>query len=276
MASSDLIHPTALISPLADIAPGVEIGAFAIVEDGVRMGEGCRIAAHAHILRGVKMGPANTVDRGAVIGGDPQSIGFDRTTSSGVQIGTGNIFREHVTIHRSTLHGGTTVIGNNNFLMAGAHLGHDSVLGDHNVLANNAMVAGHVMIGHRCFLGGGAGVHQFIRIGDFAMIQGNSAISQDIPPYCTASDINVVDGINVTGLRRAGFDSATRLDIKRAWNTAYKSPAGPVKGAAQALGSGRTWTEAAEKLLEFMAAGGKKGIACPRRRRSDSRQDSDS
>jgi UDP-N-acetylglucosamine acyltransferase len=274
MASSDLIHSAALISPLAEIAAGVEIGPFAIVDEGVRIGPGCRIGAHAHVLRGVDMGPDNTVDRGAVIGGDPQSLGFDRATLSGVRIGEGNFFREHVTVHRSTLSGGLTIVGNHNFLMAGAHLGHDSVIGDHNVLANNVLVAGHVTIGSRCFLGGGAGVHQFIRIGDFAMIQGNGSISQDIPPYCTASGLNVVDGINVVGLRRAGFDSAARLEIKRAWNTAYKSPAGPVKGAALALESG-AWSEAARALLSFMAAGGKKGIACPRRRRGETRQESD-
>lgn len=268
MASSDFIHPTALVSPLAAVAAGVEIGPFAIVEEDVSIGPGCRIAAHAHILRGVAMGPDNFVDRGAVIGGDPQSLGFDRSTPSGVRIGASNVFREHVTIHRSAQNGGTTVIGDHNFLMAGVHLGHDSVLGDYNVLANNVLVAGHVTVGSRCFLGGGAGVHQFIRIGDFAMIQGNSAISQDIPPYCTASDINVVDGINVVGLRRAGFDSAARLEIKRAWNTAYKSHSGPVRGAAQALEGGE-WSEAAQALLRFMAAGGKKGIACPRRRRTD-------
>jgi UDP-N-acetylglucosamine acyltransferase len=266
MAAFDSIHPAALVSPLSEIAAGVEIGPFAIIEDGVRISSGCHIAAHAHILRGVEMGPDNAVDRGAVIGGDPQSLGFDRAIRSRVIIGAGNVFREHVTIHRSTREGGATLIGSHNFLMAGAHLGHDSVLGDHNVLANNVLVAGHVTIGHRCFLGGGAGVHQFIRIGDYAMIQGNSAISQDIPPYCMASEINVVDGLNIIGLRRAGFDSAARLEIKRAWTAAYKSAAGPVKGAAGALESGG-WSPAAQALLQFMADGGRKGVACPRRRR---------
>jgi UDP-N-acetylglucosamine acyltransferase len=269
MAFSEPIHPTALVSPGAAIAAGVEIGPFAIVEDGVRIGHGCRIAAHAQILRGVDMGPDNTVDRGAVIGGEPQSLGFDRTLASGVRIGEGNVFREFVTVHRSTLTNGTTLIGNRNFVMAGAHLGHDSVLGDDNVLANSVLVGGHVTVGSRCFLGGGAGLHQFVRIGDFAMIQGNSAVSQDIPPYCMASGINVVDGINIVGLRRAGFDSSARLEIKRAWTAAYKSSAGPVKGAAHALESG-DWSEAAKALLQFMAAGGKKGIACPGRRRRDS------
>ena len=264
MASSDLIHPTALVSPAATIAAGVEIGAYAIIEDGVTIGAGCRIAPHAHVLRGVEMGTANTVERGAVIGGDPQSLGFDRSIRSGVRIGEGNVFREHVTVHRSTAPGGMTVIGNHNFLMAGAHIGHDSVVQDHSVLANNVLIAGHVSIGSRCFIGGGVAVHQFIRIGDYAMLQGNSAFSQDVPPYCTGADVNVVGGLNVIGLRRAGFDSATRLEIKRAWNSAYKSQLGPVKGAAAAL-AGASWTPAARTLLEFMAAGGKKGLAGPRR-----------
>ena len=264
MASSDLIHPTALVSPDARLAGDVEVGAFAIIEGGVSIGAGCRIAPHAHVLCGVEMGAGNTVERGAVIGGDPQSLGFDRTIRSGVRIGQGNVFREHVTIHRSTSAGGMTVIGNHNFLMAGAHIGHDSVVQDHSVMANNVLIAGHVSIGSRCFIGGGVAVHQFIRIGDYAMLQGNSAFSQDVPPYCTGAEVNVIGGLNVIGLRRAGFDSATRLDIKRAWSTAYKSQLGPVKGAAAALAEGG-WTGAARVLLEFMAAGGKKGLASPHR-----------
>lgn len=263
-----MIHPSALVSPSARLTDDVEVGPFAIIEDDVEIGAGSRVAAHAQVLRGVRMGAGNTVDCGAVVGGDPQSLGFDRTIASGVSIGDGNTFREHVTIHRSTQPGGSTVIGHHNFLMAGAHVGHDSILGDHNVCANLVLIAGHVTIGSRCFLGGGAGFHQFIRIGDSAMIQGNSAISQDVPPYCLASGRNSLDGLNVIGLRRAGFDNETRLEIKHAWNAAFKSSAGPVKGAASALES-HTWSETAQVLLRFIAAGGRKGIACPPGRRRD-------
>jgi UDP-N-acetylglucosamine acyltransferase len=148
--------------------------------------------------------------------------------------------------------------------MAGCHIGHDVVLGDHNVLANHVLVGGHVVIGNRCFLGGGSVFHQFIRIGDLAMVQGISGFSQDIPPCCTGSRVNRIDGLNVVGLRRAGIDSAVRLELKRAWAAAFNAVSGPVKGAAAALQSGE-WTDAARSMLEFIANPGAKGIAGPER-----------
>lgn len=257
-----MIHPTALISPAAVLGPDVFVGPFAIVEDGVEIGAGSRIEAHAQILTGVKMGAGNTVGRAAIIGGNPQSLSFDVHQASGVIIGDGNTFREHVTVHRSAVPGGATIIGGGNFLMAGSHLGHDVVMGDHTVLANHVLVAGHVTIGSRCFLGGGAVFHQFIRIGDYAMVQGGSAFSRDVPPFCTGFLLNRVEGLNVVGLRRAGFDSAARLDLKRAWTAAFKSVLGPVKGAAAALEKGG-WAEPAQALLRFIATPGSKGVAGP-------------
>jgi UDP-N-acetylglucosamine acyltransferase len=257
-----MIHPTAIVAPTAVLAPDVKAGPYAIIEDGVEIGPGCHIEAHGQVLSGVKMGARNTVGRGAVIGGNPQSLSFDITRPSGVRIGDSNVFREHVTVHRSAIEGGETVIGSDNFLMAGCHLGHDAVLGDQNVLANHVLVAGHVTIGSRCFLGGAAVFHQFIRIGDLAMVQGNSGFSKDIPPFCTGFRENRVEGLNVIGLRRAGFDSAARLDLKRAWAAVYQSMLGLVRGAAAALESGE-WTEASRKMLQFIAQPGPKGVAGP-------------
>ncbi len=264
-----MIHPAALIAPTARLAPGVTVGPFAVIEEGVEIGEGSRIGAHAQVLRGVKLGRRNLVDRGAILGGDPQSLSFDAAVSSGVTIGDDNTFREHVTVHRSTQSGGATVIGNHNFVMASAHIGHDAVLGDHNVLANSVLLAGHVTVGTRCFLGGGAGFHQFIRIGDLAMCQGNCACSQDVPPFAILSGINCVSGMNVVGLRRAGYDNAARLDLKRAWNAAFFSGAGPVRGAERAL-AGAAWSGPARLFLEFIAATGPRGIAAPAARRRNS------
>jgi UDP-N-acetylglucosamine acyltransferase len=262
-----MIHPTALVAPDSLIAAGVEIGPFAIIGSGVEIGAHCRIGPHAALHPGVRMGPRNVLHHGAVIGGLPQSLTFDPAIPSGVVIGEGNTFREYVTVHRSTQAGGATCIGSGNFLMAGVHIGHDSALGDHNVLANNVLIAGHVTIGSRCFLGGGTGIHQFIRIGDYAMAQGNSSISQDVPPCCMVSRLNCLDGLNTIGLRRAGFDSTLRMEIKRAWRTAYHSPDGPVKAAAAALAE-HQWPDPARQMLAFIAAAGPKGVITPGRVRT--------
>ena len=254
-----MIHPTALVSPAAVLAGGVEVGPYAIIEDDVRLGANCRILAHAQILTGVVMGPGNIVDRGAVIGGDPQSLTFDRSIRSGVRIGAGNTFREHVTIHRSTTAGGETMLGDDNFLMAGCHIGHDSVLGSHNVVANAVLVAGHVTIGNRCFLGGGSVFHQFIRLGDLAMIQGNSGFSSDVPPYSIGHEINLLGGINTIGLRRAGLDSAARQELKRLYREVFSHPLGPVKSANLLLSE--VTSDSGRLFLEFIAEPGSKGVS---------------
>jgi UDP-N-acetylglucosamine acyltransferase len=259
-----LLHPSAIIAPTAVLAPDAEVGAFAIIEDGVGIGAGCRVAPHAQILRGVRMGSRNFVDRGAVIGGNPQSLGFDSSLPTQVIIGDDNTFREHVTVHRGATADGATRIGNGNFFMAGCHIGHDAVVGDQTVLANNVLIAGHVTVGDRCFLGGASVFHQFVRIGELAMVQGNSGFSKDVPPYCIGFRVNRVEGLNVVGLRRAGFDNAVRLELKRAWMAVRSSALGLSKGAAAILAE-KTWSEPAQNLLTFIANPGPKGVAGPDR-----------
>lgn len=258
------IHPTALVSPGASIGSDVCIGAYAIIGDHTVVGDGCRIEPHAQILPGVEMGSGNLIDRGAVIGGNPQSIGFNPATTSGVRIGNNNVIREHVTVHRSIRDGGFTVIGDGNFLMAGCHVGHDSVLGNQNVVANAVLIAGHVTTGNRCFLGGGAVFHQFIRIGDCAMAQGNSSFSADVPPYCIVSGLNTVNGLNATGLKRAGFTPAERLALRRAWHHVYRHPAGPARAAQEALDAANH-EPPVRTFLTFLAATGPRGICSPPR-----------
>ena len=256
-----MIHPTALISPEAVLAADVEIGPYAIIEAGVELGPGCRILAHAQVLQGVVMGQGNLVDRGAILGGTPQSLDFDPLTSSGVRLGDNNIIREHVTIHRSARQGGETRVGDGNFLMAHCHIGHDSVLGDKNVIANAVLIGGHVTIGSRTFLGGSSVYHQFIRVGDLAMGQGNSAFSADLPPYCIGHETNLLAGLNVIGLRRAGMDSGSRLEMKRLYREVFGHALGPVKSAEALLSE--TSSETGRRFLEFIAATGPKGISTP-------------
>ncbi|MCL4169015.1 UNVERIFIED_CONTAM: hypothetical protein GTU68_050238, partial [Idotea baltica] len=148
------IHPTALVSKNSQLHDEVEVGPFAIIEDGVILRSGCKVDSHAKICQGVIMGRNNLVGHGAVIGGAPQDLEFDLGIESGVLVGNDNHFREYVTIHRSTQSDGNTIIGDGNFLMAVAHIAHDVVVGNKNILANNTMIAGHVTLGNHTFLGG--------------------------------------------------------------------------------------------------------------------------
>ena len=263
-----MIHPTAIIEKGAELDDGVEIGAYAIISAATRIGAGCKISAHAQLCGRVEIGPNTCIGHAAVIGGDPQDLTFDTTLESGIRIGSGNNLREHVTIHRSASEDGWTSIGNDNFLMTGSHLGHDVSIGNQNVIANNCLLAGHVSIENNTFLGGGSGFHQFIHVGELSMTQGNSSISKDIPPYCVASQLNRLVGLNVVGLRRVGMDSETRADLKRAYHAAFRSQL-PLAQALTEMQEEK-WESSARHFLHALANPSRKGVCFPRPSRQDS------
>lgn len=252
------VHSTASIDPNAELGDDVFVGPFAVIEAGARIGSGSRIEGHAQILGNVILGNECLVGHGTILGGNPQDVGFDPATPSGVIVGNQTTFREHVTIHRSTKDGGNTVIGSDNFFMVGTHAGHDCIIGDGNVLANQVMLAGHVHLGSHTFLGGGSGFHQFIRIGDRCMVKGNSGISKDIPPFTIVSDYNVMRNLNAVGLRRAGISAAARANLKEAFNVIMLQGLSLEDALAEA--DKGEWEPEAQQFIDFFRAESKKGI----------------
>lgn len=255
------IHPTAIIDSQAEIGEGVEIGPFAVIEAGARIGNGCTIHGHVQLLNSVEIGNNCEVGHGAVIGAAPQITGFDSAISSGVRIGANNVLREHVTIHRSGDEGEVTEIGRDNLLMVGSHLGHGAVLGDRNVLANNCLIGGHVSLGDGAVLGGGAAVHQYARIGSLCMIKGLTAISQDVPPFVIISGSNQLRGLNVIGMRRAGFSAATRQSVKDAFRQMFLAGLN-LKEALDSTAD-RTWEPEAVEFIDFFRVPTERGICRP-------------
>ena len=253
-----LIHPTAIIHPNAQLGSNVTIGPGAVIEGAARIGDGCTIHAHAIIGAHVTMGRDNVIGHGAFIGGDPQDFAFRPEVRSEVHIGDGNKIREYCTIHRGTTEGSATVVGDGCFLMGGAHLGHNVRLGNGVILANNALLGEAMSRSDRVFIGGGAVFHQFIRVGRLTICQGISGFGKDIPPYVTAAERNGVAGLNVVGLRRAGFDAAQRAEIKAAFDLLYRR--GLNISQALAAARERSWNEVAQIFWDFVAGAKKKGL----------------
>ena len=228
------VHPTALVAPGARVAGDVVVGPYAVIEDDTAIGAGSEVRAHAVIKRHTTLGERNTVHEGAVLGGEPQDVGFGGGATA-LRIGDGNRIREGVTIHRSSKPDGTTVIGSECFLMAYAHVAHDDQLGDRVILANNVALAGHVSIGDSAFLSGGVVVHQFCRIGRLAMIGGNSKIVQDCLPFVITDGVpGRARGLNVVGLRRAGVGAAQVRALREGYRLLLRS-ALPVDGALERM-----------------------------------------
>lgn len=268
-----LIHPSAFVDPASHLAADVEVGPGAIIESGAVIGKGCRIQAHAVITGHVKMGARNTVGYGAILGADPQDYDFKPGTKSEVLIGDDNIIREYVTIHRGTKEGSVTRIGDNNFLMVGVHLGHNAAIGNRVIIANNCLLAGYVEVQDGAVLGGGSVFHQFLRVGRLCMVRGGERFPKDIPPFVSAYGTSMVAGINAVGLKRAGFSSETRLEIKRAFRLIYHSGL----NITQALEESKktSWGPEAQEFLDFIASAKKRGVCAAKPVSSSSSSSSD-
>lgn len=218
------IHPTAIVDVRAELGADVEIGPYAVIEGPVRLGD--RVAVHAHgTVRGETVVGADTkIFSFACIGGDPQDLKY-RGEPTRLIIGERNCFRENSTANRGSAGGSAvTRIGNDNLFMACTHVAHDCVVGDHCVFANSVAIAGHVQVHDRVVLGGLAAVHQFGRIGRCAMVGGGGMAAQDVPPFTIAQgDRARLVGLNVVGLRRAGFSREVMSALKNAYRELFQS-----------------------------------------------------
>src|SRR5437870_11628078 len=257
------VHPTAIVDACAQIGADVEIGPFSIIGSQALIGEKTTVQSHVVIEGEVAIGSGNFIGHGAVIGAPPQDLSFSPERKTMVEIGNENIVREYCTIHRGSAEGSATEIGDKNFLMAGAHIGHNCLIGNNVIIANNCLLAGHVRVDDGAFLGGGSTFHQFMHIGRLVMVQGSSAFGKDLPPFVIAAERNSVFGVNVVGLRRAGFSVQDRDEIKAAFKLLYLSGL----NIRQALEKAATmkFSGPASEFLDFAANAKKRGI-CPIRR----------
>ncbi len=217
------IHPTAIISDAAKLGANVRVGPYAVIEPDTVIGSDTEIRAHAVIRRFTTLGSSNIVYEGAILGGEPQDLGFGGGESF-LHIGARNHIREGVTMHRGTEPQSSTVVGSDCFIMAYAHVAHNCVLGDRVIIANNVALAGHIEIGERAFISGGVVVHQFCRIGRLAMVGGNSKIVQDCLPFIITDGVPArARGMNIVGLKRAGYGARQVQELKRAYRVLLRS-----------------------------------------------------
>jgi UDP-N-acetylglucosamine acyltransferase len=217
------IHETAIVNKNADIHESVKIGAFSIIDEGVSIDADTEIFPNVHITGNTKIGKNNKIFNGTVIGHVPQDLSYDPAKNVGIVIGDNNIIREYITVHMSTKDNSYTKIGDNNFLMVGVHVAHDCVIEDNTTIVNNTSLGGHVYIENKAFISGHVGVHQFCRIGAYSMIGSCEKISQDVVPYMTINDFPArTTGINLIGLKRAGFDPERRKFIKKAYKILFR------------------------------------------------------
>lgn len=251
-----MIHPTAVIHPQAKLDASAHIGPHAVIDAGVELGADCVVGPHVYLTGATQIGQGNQFHAGCVIGDLPQDLKY-KDASTRVTIGDHNVFREHVTVNRATTAGDATVVGSHNFIMAGAHVGHNCVVGNHVIMANGASLGGHATVQDRAFISATCMVHQFCRVGTLAIMQGGSGISKDLPPFTVALGNNRICGLNVVGLRRAGFSGEARLELKKLYHVLFRG--GTSFSAALSTAREQFSSPGALVMIEFIAAA-KRGV----------------
>ncbi len=209
--------------PDASIGPSVRIGEFCVIESDVAIGAGSALEPYVYVKRWTTLGERNSVSAGTVLGTDPLDKNFTGERSY-LRIGAGNTIREHYTISRGTEPESATEIGDGNYIMTSGHIAHNCKIGNHTVICSCALVAGYVEVEDHAFISGGVVIHQFSKIGRLAMIGGNTRVNRDVPPFFLYSGFNVeAKGLNLVGLKRAGFSAPRIAALKNAYRLLYRS-----------------------------------------------------
>jgi UDP-N-acetylglucosamine acyltransferase len=203
---STSIHPSAVISPKANLGKDCFVGPYSIIGDDVRIGDRVRLESHCVVDGHTTIGDDTHLFPFTSIGMASQDLKYQGEPSE-TRIGSRNKIREFVTIHRGTAGGGmVTKIGDDCLIMAQAHIAHDCIIGDGVIMANAATLAGHVIIEDRANIGAYSGVHQFCRVGKEAYIGGYSVVVKDALPFAlTVGNHARCYGLNITGMKRRGY-----------------------------------------------------------------------
>ncbi len=246
------IHPSAIVHKDAELAEGVRVGPYCIIESGVSIAAGTILEAKVVICNDVKIGENNHFFPNCVIGCQPQSLNLSVDDEIGkLVIGNGNVIHEQVTIHPAMHPGSQTIVGNNNFIMVGAHIGHDCTLGDKIVMSNLVQIGGHCKIENGAWFSGLSGAHQFVTIGQWCYVAGLAGITRDIPPFLTISGHNPprVRGVNKRGLDRAGLNEKQQECIFEAYKRLYRQ-SGSLLENAKALAKENGLDENVQAMID--------------------------
>tara|TARA_B110000003_G_scaffold158136_1_gene158506 strand:+ start:2908 stop:3690 length:783 start_codon:yes stop_codon:yes gene_type:complete len=257
-----MIHKTAIINKNAQVSENVEIGPYSIIGPNVKIHENVKIQSHVNITGFTSIGKDNKIYPFASIGNDPQDMKYNGEKTELV-IGDKNIIREYATINPGTLQGGgITKVGNNNLIMIGAHIAHDCIIGNNIVIANNAAIAGHAEIQDHVIIGGNCGVHQFTRIGKMAMIGGMTGVSRDVIPYgLSTGNRNVLNGINVVGLRRIKISNKEIIGLSETYKDLFKTE--NLMENLEKLDSNAVKNPLVNEVIEFINKDKKRPICTP-------------
>ena len=258
------IHPAAIVDPAATLGADVRIGPFCVVGPHASLGDGVVLHSHVVVEGRTSIGAGTEIFPFASIGHKPQDLKFSGEPSR-LEIGAGNVIREHVTMNPGTEGGGMlTKVGNNGLFMMGAHVAHDCQIGDHVIMVNNATLAGHVVIDDFAIIGGLSAVHQFVRIGKHAMIGGMTGVENDVIPFGTVmGERGRLSGLNLVGMKRRNFDREQINALRKAYRLLFASE-GTFQDRLEEVAGEFAGHEAIMEIVSFAKAGSSRALCHPK------------
>jgi UDP-N-acetylglucosamine acyltransferase len=261
---TESIHPQAIVDPAARIGSSVVIGPFCVVGPDVVLEDGVRLHSHVVVEGRTRIGPGTQIFPFASIGHAPQDLKYHGEPSELI-IGANNRIREHVTMNPGTEGGGmVTKVGDNCLFMMASHVAHDCIVGNNVILANNATLGGHVRVGDHAILGGLSAVHQFVRIGAHAMIGGMSGVEQDVIPFgLVMGERARLNGLNLVGLQRRGFDKEAIRTLRAAYKALFAAD-GTLAERIEQVGEEFGDQPVVGDILSFIRAEASRPICQPR------------
>jgi UDP-N-acetylglucosamine acyltransferase len=266
------VHPTAIVEDGAVLGADVDVGPFCLVGRDVRLGDGVRLLSHVVVTGKTTIGERTVVHPQAVIGGEAQIYNNDAPDAL-LEIGSGNTFREGVTINAGSKKGrGVTKVGNNCYLMANSHIGHDCRVGNNVTFSNGVLLGGHFDVGDGAIFGGNAAAQQFGRVGRYAFISGMSGVSTDVIPYGIAIGLHVrLGGLNLVGLRRRKIPRANIHALRAAYRAIFLDGKNSIQDNTREAQASGKWTGVAEvdEVMAFILADAKRPITPARKRGVD-------
>ncbi|MFD2239004.1 acyl-ACP--UDP-N-acetylglucosamine O-acyltransferase [Aureimonas populi] len=262
--SETIIHPTSIVEDGAVIGEGCEIGPFCRIGPQVVLGANSKLRSHVVLFGNTSIGEGANIFPFASIGHAPQHLKY-RGEDTRLVIGRNCLIRESVTMNPGTAQGRfETTIGDNCSFFTGAHVAHDCVVGDNVTIINNVMLAGHCNVGDFATVAGGSGIHQFTRIGHHAYIGGLAAVEGDVIPFgMVLGNRAYLSGLNVIGMKRAGFGREAIRNVRKAYRVLFSDDS-TFKENLDEVAAEYPDDPLVQDLLGFIRSGGDRALCFPR------------
>lgn len=173
------VHPTAVISPQAEVAASAYVGPYAIIEAGAKVGERCQVGAHCHLEEGVRVGDDTRLFPGVYLRQGTE-IGRASLLGALTQVGPRAILQDDIEIGARCLLGACQIgagvrIDNMVDIQDGVTIAPLAIIISQNCLRRQAK------IGQLAIVAGHSLVQEGQEVGDYATIAASSLVDRPIP-----------------------------------------------------------------------------------------------